>query len=310
MTHFIIRRLIQSFFLLLGITLLAFVLQRLAPGGPAAFTENPRLPASYAAEQRHVLGLDQPIPVQYVKWLWQVAHLDFGRSFSDQRPVMDKIGERIPNTFELAGAGLLLGLLGIPLGIAAALRRGGLYDQTLRLVTVIGNAIPTWWLGLVVLIISAKTLDVFPLAGVGDGLLDRLHHLILPAVLLAIGDWLVYSRYMRSELLDVLGQDYIRTARAKGLPERTVILDHAVRNALIVIITILGGELASLLSVGVIIESVFSWPGIGRLGWEAALQRDYPVLMALFVIGASLVIIGNFLADIAYGFVDPRIKYE
>jgi peptide/nickel transport system permease protein len=310
MTHFVVRRLIQSFFLLLGVTLLSFVLQRIAPGGPAIFSENPRLPASYAREQRHVLGLDEPIPVQYVKWLWQVAHLDFGRSFSDQRPVMDKIIDRIPNTLELTGASLVLGLLGVPLGIAAALKRGGVYDQSLRFVTVLGNAIPTWWLGLVILIVSVNSLNFFPLAGTGDGFFDRLHHLILPAVLLAIGGWLAYSRYMRSELLEVLGQDYVRTARAKGLPERTVILGHAVRNALIVIVTLLGGELAGLLSVGVIIESVFSWPGIGRLGWEAALQRDYPVLMALVVIGASLVILGNFLADIAYGFVDPRIKYE
>jgi peptide/nickel transport system permease protein len=310
MTHFIIRRLIQSFLLLLVITFIGFGIMRLAPGGPAAFTENPRLPPSYAVEQRHLLGLDQPIPIQYVKWLWAVAHLDFGRSFSDQRPVMDKILERLPNTVELAGTAIVLGLLGIPLGIAAALRRGGVFDHSLRLITVIGNAIPTWWLGLVILIVSVKTVDVFPLAGTGEGFLDRIHHLLLPAILLAIGDWLLYSRFMRSEMLDVLGQDYIRTARAKGLPEGRVIYGHAVRNALIVIITILGGELAALLSVGVIIESVFSWPGIGRLGWEAALQRDYPVLMALFVIGAALVIVGNFLADIAYGFVDPRIKYE
>src|SRR6476646_5241626 len=154
MTHFIIRRLIQSFFLLLGVTLLSFVLQRIAPGGPAIFSENPRLPASYAREQRHVLGLDEPIPVQYAKWLWQVGHLDFGRSFSDQRPVMDKIVDRIPNTLELTGASLVLGLLGVPLGILAALKRGGLYDQSLRFVTVLGNAIPTWWLGLVILIVS------------------------------------------------------------------------------------------------------------------------------------------------------------
>jgi peptide/nickel transport system permease protein len=310
MLHFIIRRAIQSFFLLIGISLISFFLQRIAPGGPAAFTENPRLPASYAQEQRHAFGLDQPIPVQYAKWLWQVAHLNFGRSFADQRPAMDKILDRLPNTLELAGTALILGLLGIPIGIAAALRRGGIFDQNLRLVTVLGNAIPTWWLGLVILIISVKTFDLFPLAGVGDGLFDRIHHLILPAVLLAIGGWLVYSRYMRSELLEVLGQDYVRTARAKGLTERTVILSHALRNAMIVIITLLGGELAGLLSVGVIMESVFSWPGTGRLLWESALARDYPVLMAEVVLGSTFVIMGNFLADIAYGFVDPRIKYE
>jgi peptide/nickel transport system permease protein len=310
MTHFIIRRLIQSFFLLLAVTVIAFVLQHVAPGGPAAFTENPRLPPGYAQHERHVLGLDQPIPIQYGKWLWQVAHLDFGRSFTDQRPVMDKILDRIPNTFELAGTALILGLIGIPLGIVAALRRGGVYDHSLRFLTVLGSAIPTWWLGLMILIISVKTIDIFPLAGTGDGFLDRVHHLVLPAILLAIGDWLVYSRFMRSELLEVLGQDYVRTARAKGLPERTVVLTHAVRNALVVIITLLGGELAALLSIGVIIESVFSWPGLGRLGYESALSRDYPVLMALFVIGTSLVILGNFFADIAYGIVDPRIRYK
>jgi len=310
MTHFIIRRGIQSFFLLLGVTLLSFVILHVAPGGPAAFTENPRLPAGYAREQRHVLGLDQPIPIQYAKWLWQIAHFNFGRSFTDQRPAMAKILDRLPNTLELAGTALVLGLLGIPIGITAALRRGGIFDQTLRFTTVVGNAIPTWWLGLVILIVSVKTIDIFPLDGVGDGFFDRVHHLLLPAVLLAIGSWLVYSRYMRSELLEVLGQDYVRTARAKGLAERTVILSHAVRNALIVIITLLGSELAGLLSVGVIMESVFSWPGTGRLLWESALARDYPVLMAEVVLGCFLVIFGNFLADIAYGFVDPRIKYE
>jgi len=310
MTHFIIRRAIQSFLLLIGVSLVSFFIQRIAPGGPSAFTENPRLPASYALEQRHAFGLDQPLQVQYAKWLWQVGHLNFGRSFADQRPAMDKILDRLPNTLELAGTALVLGLLGIPIGIAAALRRGGIFDQSLRLVTVLGNAIPTWWLGLVILILSVKTVDIFPLAGVGDGLFDRIHHLILPALLLAIGGWLVYSRYMRSELLEVLGQDYVRTARAKGLTERTVILSHALRNAMIVIITLLGSELAGLLSVGVIMESVFSWPGTGRLLWESALSRDYPVLMAEVVLGATFVILGNFLADIAYGFVDPRIKYE
>ena len=310
MTHFIIRRILQSILLLLAVTIIAFLLQQLAPGGPQVFSENPRLPQSYVRQQRHDLGLDQPIPVQYEKWLWQVLHLNFGRSFQDQRPVIDKIVDRVPNTFELAGTALLLGLLGIPLGIVAALRRGGVYDHTLRIATVLGNSIPTWWLGLIILIVSVKTVDIFPLAGTGDGPLDGLHHLILPAVLLAIGDWLVFSRYMRSELLEVLNQDYVRTARAKGLAERTVILRHAVRNALIVIVTLLGGEIAGVLSIGVIMETVFSWPGLGRLGYESALSRDYPVLMALFVIGASLVIVGNFLADIAYGFVDPRIRYD
>lgn len=315
MTRYIIRRLIQSFFLLLGITALSFTLQHLAPGGPAAFNEDPRLPPDYAQQQRHEFGLDQPIYVQYGKWLWQVAHLNFGRSFTDKRPVMDKIAERAPNTLLLSGTSLLLGLLGIPLGILAALRRGGLYDNGLRAFTVLGSAVPHWWLGLVILVVSVSLkLNWFPIAGMytpgHDSLLDRLHHLLLPAVLGGFGGWLTFSRFMRSEFLEVIGQDYIRTARAKGLAERAVMFGHAFRNALIVVITILGGSLAALLSGAVLIENVFSWPGMGRLSLEAAYQRDYPLVMALVVISSSLVILGYLAADIAYGFVDPRIKYE
>jgi peptide/nickel transport system permease protein len=215
----------------------------------------------------------------------------------------------------LAGTSILIGFLGIPIGILAALRRNSLYDHTLRAATVVVNAVPQWWMGLVILVLTVKIgVRVFPLGGmytIGDGSpLDRLHHLILPATILALDNWIVLSRFMRSEFLDVINQDYIRTARAKGLPRGAVMTRHALRNALIPVVTILGGSLAALLSVGVLIEYVFSWPGLGRLGWEAAGQRDYPVLMALTVIGATLVILGNFLADIAYGFVDPRIKYR
>jgi peptide/nickel transport system permease protein len=315
MAHFIVRRLIQSFVLLLGITVISFTLQRIAPGGPETFNEDPRLPPEYRDVQRRDFGLDQPIPVQYVKWLWQAAHLNFGRSFTDKRPVWDKISERIPNTMLLAGSSILIGFLGIPIGILAALRRNSMYDHTLRAATVVVNAVPQWWLGLVILILTVKTgFHVFPLGGmytIGDGdPLDRLHHLILPATILALDNWILFSRFMRSEFLDVINQDYVRTARAKGLPRNAVLTRHALRNALIPVVTILGGSLAALLSIGVLVEYVFSWPGLGRLGWEAAGQRDYPVLMALTVIGASLVIFGNLLADIAYGFVDPRIKYK
>ena len=314
MTYFIIRRLIQSFFLVLGITLMSFVLLHVTPGGPQTFTENPRLPKDYAIQERHTLGLDEPLPVQYAKWLWQLGHLNFGRSFTDQRPVLDVILERVPNTLVLSGSAFLIGLIGIPLGVFAALRRGGYYDHALRMLTVVGSSVPLWWLGLVILIISDKTFQWFPIAGVytpGNGsILDRLHHLLLPATLSGLADWFVFSRFMRSELLEVLTQDYVRTARAKGLREQTVILRHALRNALIPIVTILGGSLAALLSGAVLFEYTFSWPGMGRLAYEAALARDYPVLMALVVISSTLVILGNFLADITYAIVDPRIKYD
>jgi peptide/nickel transport system permease protein len=312
MLRYVIRRSVQSIFLLLGISLMVFTVQQIAPGGPESFTEDPRLGKEYGERLRQEFGLDQPIPVQYGKWLWNALHLNFGRSFVDRRPVIDRITERLPNTMLLAGTSLVLGLAGIPLGVVAALKRGKFFDQFWRVLTVLVNALPSWWLALMILIISVKTVNWFPLAGThtpDDGSIrDRLHHLILPAFILALNDWLGYSRYMRSEFLDVINQDYVRTARAKGLRERVVIYGHALRNALIPVITILGGTLASLLSIGVLVEGIFSWPGIGRLSLEAAYQRDFPTLMALTMIGATLVITGQLLADIAYTVVDPRVR--
>lgn len=311
MTRYVIRRLIQSAFLLLGVTIIAFTLQRLSPGGPAAFAEDPRLGSDYVQQQRRDFGLDQPIPIQYAKWLSQALQGNFGRSFSDKRPVMDKIVERIPNTLLLTGTSLLLSLFGIPLGIYAALHRGGWFDNFLRVFTVLGNAVPHWWLGIIILIVSVRTVNWFPLGGMGDGSLPSLlRHLALPATMGAIGGWLGFSRFMRSEFLDVIGQDYIRTARAKGVRERAVMIGHALRNAMIPVITILGGSLAGLLSAGALFETTFSWPGLGRLLLEAAFARDYPLLMASVVIGSTLLILGNLIADIAYGLVDPRVKYD
>lgn len=313
MVQYIIRRLIQSFFLLLGITIVAFFLQRAAPGGPAGFVEDERLGRDYIEQQRREFGLDQPLPVQYGKWLINAAQGDFGRSFVSKRPVIDLIRERLPATLLLTGTGLIIGLLGIPIGMLVAMRRGGIFDNGWRIFTVLGNSVPHWWLGLMILIFSNRTVRWFPLGGLyhtsAPTLLERAHHLFLPAVLTGLTGWLVLSRYMRSEFLDVVNQDYVRTARAKGLKESVVVTRHALRNALIPVITILGGSLAGLLSAGVLIEYTFSWPGLGRLSYESALARDYPVLMALVVITAALVILGNLLADIAYGFVDPRVKY-
>jgi peptide/nickel transport system permease protein len=310
MTRFIVRRLIQSFFLLLGITLITFVITRLAPGGPETMLEDPNIRPEYIEQLRHEYGLDQPVVVQYGKWVGNMFQLNFGRSFEDNRPVIDKIVERVPATLQLSAAGYLLGLLGIPLGIWAALHRGRTIDNGVRVFTVMGQAIPHWWLGLMILIFTAPW-GLFPLAGMGGpnaGLIDRLHHLLLPAVVSAMSGWIVFSRYMRSEMLEVLQQDYVRTARAKGLKERRV-MNHAVRNALLPIITVLGGSLAGFFSGSVLLETVFSWPGMGRLAVEAAFKRDYPTVMGLTVIFSFLVIIGNLLADIAYAYVDPRVRY-
>lgn len=313
MTRFIVRRLIQSIFLLLGITLLTFIITRLAPGGPETMLEDPNVRPEYIEQLRRSYGLDQPVLVQYVKWASNMLQLDFGRSFEDNRPVIDKILEHVPATLQLSIAGYALGLLGIPLGIYAALHRGRFIDDVVRVFTVVGQAIPHWWLGLMIVVFTAPY-GLFPLGGMANlnasnVVLDRLHHLFLPAVISAMSGWIIFSRYMRSEMLEVLSQDYVRTARAKGLRERKV-MNHALRNALLPIITVLGGSLAGFFSGAVLLETVFSWPGMGRLAVQAAFRRDYPTVMALTVIFSFLVIIGNLLADIAYAYIDPRVRYD
>jgi peptide/nickel transport system permease protein len=317
MARYVVRRLIQSVFLLLGVTVLSYGIMRIAPGGPALFIgggDNPRISPEYRRQLEESYGLYDPAPVQYARWLWNVLHLDFGRSYIDQRPVIEKIVERIPASFQLALASFLLGLLGIPLGVYAAVNRGSWADQLVRIFTVMGNSIPHWWLGLMILVLSASTIRIFPLGGmysIGDGgLLDRLHHLALPALIGAMGGWITYSRFVRAELLDVLGQDYVRTADAKGLSYRVVLTHHALRNALLPLATMFGGILSLILSGSLLFEITFSWPGLGRLTVDAAYQRDYPLLMATTVIGSILVILGYLISDIAYAWADPRVRYD
>jgi peptide/nickel transport system permease protein len=312
--RYVARRLIQAVFLMLLITVLNFVIMRLAPGGPAQFAEDPRIGPEYRAQMLEAYGLNDPLYIQYAKWLGNVARLDFGYSFIDRRPVLEKIVERIPASFQLSIGAFLLGLLGIPLGVFAALNRGRWADQVVRLFTVLGNAVPHWWLGLMLLVLSATYLRIFPLGGMyseGDGsLLDRLWHLALPSMVGALSGWITYSRYVRSEMLDVLGQDYVRTAHAKGLNSRAILYGHALRNALIPLMTMLGPTIVGLLSSGVLFEVTFSWPGLGRMAVDAAFQRDFPVLMGLSTIFSFLGIMANLLSDVAYGWVDPRVRYE
>lgn len=313
-TRFVVRRLLQSVVLLFGISLITFTISHLAPGGPETLLEDPTISPDYLARVRADYGLDQPLPVQYVKWVGSLATLNFGRSFEDNRPVIDKIFERVPATLELSLAGLALGLLGIPLGVQAALHRGSTIDAAVRVFTVIGQALPHWWLGLMLIIFTAP-FGIFPLGGIvdpnrPDDILGRLHHLALPATITAMTGWIVFSRFVRSELLDVLGQDYLRTAYAKGLSRSVAIRRHGLRNALLPVITLLGSSLAPLFSGAVLFETVFSWPGMGRLAVTAAFRRDYPTVMAVTVLIAVLVILGNLLADIAYGYADPRVRYD
>jgi peptide/nickel transport system permease protein len=314
LTRYVVRRLIQAVFLMLLITVLNFVIMRLAPGGPAQFADDPRISAEFREIMLESYGLKEPIPVQYLKWLGNVARLDFGYSFIDRRPVLEKIVERIPASFQISIGAFLLGLFGIPLGIVAALHRGRWPDQLVRVFTVLGNAVPHWWLGLMLLVLSATYLRIFPLGGMyteGNGsLIDRLWHLALPWLVGALGGWIGYSRFVRSEMLDILGQDYVRTAQAKGLDSQAILYGHALRNALIPLMTMLGPTLVGLLSSGVLFEVTFSWPGLGRMSVDAAFQRDYPVLMGLATIFSFLGILANLLSDIAYGWVDPRVRYE
>ncbi len=313
LSRYVVRRTLQSILILFGISVIAFTIMHLAPGGPAAMlSQDPRASPDVIKRINESFGLDQPIPVQYYRWVTHMLTGDFGRSYVDSRPVLDKIVERIPATLELNVAALLLGLLGMPLGLYCALHRNSRVDHGVRFLTVLGNAAPDWWVGLMILIFIAAPTGLLPLGGMytigqENNLLDRLWHLVLPASIAAIGDWILWTRFLRSEILEVIHQDYIRTARSKGLRERTILYGHAFRNALIPVVTIFSGILTIVIGGSVIYETVFSWPGMGRLTVTAAFQRDYPVVMASLMISSFLVLLGNLLADIAYTWVDPRV---
>jgi peptide/nickel transport system permease protein len=316
--RYIARRLIQAVPTLLGITVLAYTIMRLAPGDPLLVFEDSRgVTAEQLASLRQAYGFDRPLPIQYLDWLSRAARLDFGRSFTTHLPARDLIFERMPATLELTLSALAVGIaVGIPAGVWAAVWRGRWPDQLVRVVAVMGDAVPHFWLGLIALAILAVQLRWLPTGGIltlGADPLDigdRLRHLLLPAVVLGTGSLAIFARYMRTEMLDVLGQDYVRTARAKGLPQRLVLYGHALRNAMIPAVTVLGGLLPTLLAGAATTEYVFSWPGMGRLAVDAAVSRDYPVVMGLVLIAAVLILVGNLLSDILYGVIDPRIRLE
>jgi peptide/nickel transport system permease protein len=314
MWPYLVRRLLQSLVLWIGVVAFSFTIMRLAPGGPVRFLEDPRFSPEVAAEIEASFGLRDPIPVQFARWASGVARFEFGRSFADNRPVMEKIVERWPNSLQLGLAGMAIGLLGIPIGAIAAARRGGHFDNVTRVIIVLLNAVPHWWLGLLLLIAFAGSIPIFPMGGMttfgrGD-LLDRLWHLALPATLLGMTGWVVLGRFTRAGVLDALAQDYVRTARAKGLRESVVVGRHALRNALIPLATILSGSLPGLFGGALLIETVFSWPGLGRLFYDAANGRDFPVLMAVTTVGSLAVLVSNLLADALYALVDPRVRFS
>ncbi|MDR7521565.1 MAG: ABC transporter permease [Armatimonadota bacterium] len=316
MQRYLVRRILITFPILLGITLVTYLIMALTPGDPVQMLIDPSMTQADVEIKRRALGLDQPVYVRYARWLGEVLRGNLGYSISSGAPVTRRVGERVGPTLTLTGTALVLSyLIAIPTGVLVAARRYRSVDYAVTFLVFMGISLPTFFLGLAGIYVFGLRLRWLPVGGMttlgGDGgLLDALHHLILPASVLAVAGAGALTRYVRSSMLEVLGQDYVRTARAKGLVETVILRRHALRNALIPVITLAGLQLPALLAGAVITEQVFQWPGMGRLTIEAISQRDYPVLMGVTLITAVLVALGNLLADVAYSVVDPRIRYE
>ncbi len=302
--------------LLLVISIALFGLLQLIPGGPEQVAFSPRMSEQARHDMVVALGLDQPAPVQYVKWLWGTLHLDFGNTYKDGRPVITVIGERLPATLELLGVAFLFALLmAIPLGIIAAVRQYSIVDYFFTVLSYLGISMPIFWFAEMLILFLAIQHGWFPTGAMGTeagtpSFWDGVHHIILPMVVLSLAYIAGWSRYLRSSMLEVLHQDYLRTAKAKGLRRLRIILKHAFRNALIPLVTVVALDFGSIFGGAVITESIFSWPGLGRLFFDSLSSRDYPVLMAMMVLSAVTIVMCNIIADIIYGLVDPRIRYS
>lgn len=314
MISFLARRFLQSIILLLIVSIIGFAILHLAPGGPLSqFTATGDMTQADLTRLTIQLGLNRPLPVQYAEWLWRMLSGDWGTSYRDQQPVIKIIASHVGATLELMICSTLLSMLiGAWIGILGAMKRYSLFDSLATLGAMVALSIPTFWFGIVVIYVFSVWLGWLPSGNrvtVGDGsLIDQLHHLVGPCIVLALVTTAVWSRYMRSSMLDVINQDYIRTARAKGVPERQILLRHALRNALLPMITITGMHLPTLLSGALVTETVFTWPGMGRLFLDSISYRDYPTVMGILMFTAGLVLIGNLLADLLYGYADPRIS--
>ncbi len=309
--------------LLFGITMISFGMMHLAPGEPSVVGQefNPKVSSQDIERLRSYYGLDQPLYVQYWHWLKKLAVLDFGQSFSaDGRAVLDKIAERIPVTLWINVLAMLLIIaIAIPIGVASAVRRDSWFDKGMTLFVFVGFAIPSFWLGLLLMIGLGVNLNWLPISGLHDyswhqmgfwqQQQDMLKHLIMPVFISAIGGLAGMSRFMRSGMLDVIRADYITTARAMGVSERDIHYRLALKNALLPIITLLGLSIPGLIGGSVIVEQLFSLPGMGQLFYESVLSRDYPLVMGITVIGAVLTLLGNLVADLSYAWADPRIRH-
>ncbi len=345
MIIYLIRRLIQTIGLLFLLSIILFTMVNLAPGGPLAGQGQSRhINPEKAAILKRQFGLDKPLPLQYVIWLigndWMkidsngdgvpdsagtrkgILRGDFGFSFRTRQPVLVEIGQRLPNTLYLMLTTLIVALsLAIPIGILSALRQYSIFDIIATTFSFAGQALPEFWLGLVLLLVFYAWLknpltgdSLLPSGGISSAdtfvLSDRISHLVLPVVTGALG-WIAwYSRFLRSSMLEILPLDYLRTARAKGLPERLVLYRHALRNALIPLVTLLALDAPYIFMGAVFTETIFSWPGMGRLYYQAAVDRDYPLLLAVLIISAAFIILSNLCADILYAYLDPRVRYE
>ncbi len=316
MQRYLIRRVLITIPIMLGITVLSYGIMSLTPGDPVQMQISPNMTQADIDIKRAAFGLDRPAYARYLAWLNEMLHGNLGYSFSSGAPVTKRIGERVIPTLTLTLTALICSyLIAVPVGMIAATRRYTWMDYVATLFAFLGISLPTFFLGLAGIYIFALRLRVLPVGGTitlgGDGgTLDLVHHLILPAGVLAVAGAGALTRYVRSSVLEVLGQDYVRTARAKGVSEPVVQRRHALRNALIPVVTLAGLQIPALLAGAVITEQVFEWPGMGRLTIEAINQRDYPVLMGITLITAILVAVGNLLADVTYSLVDPRIRYE
>ena len=305
MTAYVLRRLLQAVVILLGVSLLTFLLLFALPADPARMIAGRSATVETVARIRSELGLDRPLAVQYARYLGRLAHGDLGRSYAQKVAVADLLRSRLAATFFLMVGGIFFELLiGLPAGLLAAVRRRSRTDRAVMLGAFLGVSAPQFVLGLLLLYVLAYTVPVFPLGGYGTPA-----HLILPAVTLGIagGGW--YARMMRSAMLEVVHQDYVRTARAKGAGEVRVLTHHALRNALLPVVTMIGLDFGTFMGGVVVVESVFGWPGIGQLAWQAIQIVDIPVIMGVVLVSAVAILLGNLLADLAYPLLDPRIRY-
>jgi peptide/nickel transport system permease protein len=312
---YIARRVLLLLPLLLGLTLVVFTMIHLAPGDPAAaFVSEQALDPQVLAQIHKNLGLDQPLPVQYAIWISHVARLDFGTAYTfNQKPVIELIADRLPATLVLQSLALLVSLLiAVPLGIVSAKKQYSFLDNAATTGAFLGLALPSFWIALMLQLFLAVGLGWLPVStpGTDEAGLGRVRYLVLPIIVLALPTLAVFVRFVRSSMLEVNRQDYLTTARAKGLSESAVTYRHALKNALIPIVTVTGTQLARLLGGAVIVEYIFAWPGLGALAYESILRRDYPVVLALTLLTGAFILIINLVVDVAYTFADPRLSFR